>query len=111
MLLTPKILGADIDNGIEQLVSSISILNALPDGVWRQKAIRVFSTGNGHFHVIAGIPTCIPLRVLIGDDPDRIRYSKLRGLRDGCHYDYLSEEKNGRKRVRCNILEGLLNGR
>lgn len=109
MLLTPKVLGADIDNGIEQLVSSISILNALPDGVWRHRELYVFSTGNGHFHVIAGIPTSIPLRVFIGDDPDRVRYSKLRGKRDGIHYDYLSEEKNGRKRVRCNILEGLLN--
>lgn len=111
MLLTPRILGADIDNGIEQVLSTLSILDALPKGVWRQKAIRVFSTGGGHFHVIADIPTSIPLRVFIGDDPDRIAYSKLRGLRDGCHYDYLSEEKNGRKRVRCNILEGLLNGR
>ena len=110
MLLTPRILGADIDNGIEQVLSTLSILDALPEGVWRQKAVRVFSTGNGHYHVVAGVPTSIPLRVLIGDDPDRIRYSKLRGKRDGCHYDYLSEEKNGRKRVRCTVLEGLFNG-
>jgi hypothetical protein len=110
MLLTPWILGADLDNGIEQVLSSLAILNALPDGAWQQKEVQVFHTGNGHYHIIAGIPTCIPLRVLLNDDPDRIRYSKLRCRRDGHHYDYLSEEKNGRKRVRCRLLEGLFYG-
>ena len=104
MLLTPELLGADIDDGIENLLSAISFLRTLPEA---PVEIRVFATGSNHFHIVCSLKTSIPLRVMMGDDPNRIAYSKRRGNGDGFYWDYLSEEKNGKKRVRCELLEGL----
>lgn len=101
-------LGIDIDDGVSGLLSTVFLLKHI--GI---EMFDIYTTTldgeDSHFHIVTGEPTCIPLRVFLGDDPNRITCTKLRGRND----DILFEYRGNRKRIKVeeHITKVILNGK
>ena len=89
----PDELGIDIDGGVNDLFTALSILEAL--GIESTVFITRCMDEKSHFHVETSYPTSIILRKFLGDDINRIEWALARDYKK-TPPDYLSEWKHGR---------------
>lgn len=89
----PDELGVDIDGGVVDLCTVLSIMKTL--GITGTVFITRFMDERSHFHVETNHPTSIILRKFLGDDINRIEWALARSY-SNAPPDYLSDWKSGR---------------
>jgi len=100
----PYMLGIDIDNGVPQLLSVLSILRQVTS-----TDVEIYMTTSkgdeSHFHIETTIPTSIIMRRFLGDDPERVEWAMARRSWNGRPPDFLGN--SNRKRIKLQIPIGV----